>query len=434
MKKFFTILALTAVALTGKAQECSTQTEPNYNGDEAGCRQAVSLYTEFLKQENFKDAGKEWWNAQNTCPQYKPLLYDNGTYIYKQLAKGIADKNSAEFKNKMDTLNIIYDLWVKNFGDCYEIQLQRAHDNMFDETHRYNVAYKYFEMAFKSAPKESIQSYDAVYFFRAAYFMVGAKLIDCGVMMEQYEMLDNLSKEKIQENEGSGNSGEVQNWKSTQQTLESYIGPCANCDQLIKIYKPKTDAAPNDIELKKSVLAKLEKLNCEDDYILELVGAIDAVEPTCKSKMQLGNAYYSKKDYKKALDYYEEAINCEGIDPEIKEQTILKMARVYLNQGNDKSAFKYAGMVGGCEARYIQAQAVAHSAGSCAQSKTQRTAVYSYALDLADQAGSCVSSSWRSSLEGQLSTKSDLFSEGKKEGDSYEVPCWGVSVKLRVSK
>lgn len=434
MKKFFTVAALAAMTMVGQAQECITQDEPNYNGDEAGCRQAVSLYTEFLKQENFRDAAKEWWSAQKTCPQYKPLLYDNGTYIYKQLAKAITDKNSADFKNKMDTLNIIYDLWVSNFSDCYEIQFQRAHDNMFDETHRYNVAYKQFESAFKTAPKEKIQSYDVVYFFRSAYFMVGAKLIDCGVMMEQYEKLDQLSKEKIKQYQDAGDAGEVQNWLTTQQTLETYIGPCANCEQLIKIYKPQTEADPSNLELKKTVVAKLQKLDCKDDYVLQLVEAIDAVEPTATSKMQLGNAYYGKDNFKKALAFYEEAIGRSDIDDETKNTTIMKMAKVYLNQGNYKSAYKYAGMLSGCEAKYIQAQAVAQSAGSCAQSKTQRTAVYSYALELADQAGSCVSSSWRNSLEAQLSAKSDLFSEGLKEGDSYDVPCWGVKTKLRIQK
>ena len=53
MKKFITAIAIVAGATLSYGQECSTQTEPNYNGDEAGCRQAISLYTEFLKQEKF---------------------------------------------------------------------------------------------------------------------------------------------------------------------------------------------------------------------------------------------------------------------------------------------------------------------------------------------------------------------------------------------
>lgn len=409
------------------------QEEPNYNGNEAECRPAFSIFNEFLKQNSLNDAARAWWDVQDICPQYKTSYYGNGRYIYKKMAQDIADKNSDAFKNKMDTLEIVYDLTVKNYGDCPDLQMKRAHDLMLDETHRYNKAFKYFEMAFSGAPEESIQSYDVVYYFRAAYFMVGAKLIDCGQMMEIYEKLEKMSTKRVKESEAAGDSGEAQNWKTTLQTLESYVVPCANCDVLIQIYKPKTDAAPDDLELIKNVLSKLDKLNCEDDYVLELIEKVDAKEPTAKSKMLLGNASYIKKNYSKALSYYEEAISRDDIDEETKNATILKMAKVYLNQGSYKNAYKYAGMLSGCEAKYIQAQAVAQSAGSCGETKLDRTAVYCYALDLAEAAGSCVSSSWLANIQGSLMTKQDAFILGKSAGDSIEVPCWGVKTKLRLN-
>lgn len=433
MKRFFTAVALVAVTLVGQAQVCAVQDEPNYNGDEAGCRQAVSLYTEFLKQENFKDASKEWWKAQKICPQYKPLLYDNGKYIYKKMAQAITDKNSEDFKNKMDSLNLIYDLWVKNFNDCYELQMSRAHDNMIDETHRYNVAFKYFDMAFKNTPQEAIQSYDAVYYFRAAYFMVGAKLIDCGQMMAIYEQLDKIAKAKIAEAETAGNAGEVQNWQTAQQTLESYIVPCASCDVLLPIYKKKIEASPEDIDLAEEVLTKLNKMECDDPYLLELAILIDAARPTAKSKVSIGNAYYGMKEFKKALDYYLNAIEMPEIAEEAKNDATMRIAKIYLSQSSHKNAYKYAGMLSGCEAKYIQAQAVANSVTSCAENNLQKSAIYSYALDLADQAGSCVSSSWRSNVEGGLMTKQAAFILDKKAGDSVEVPCWGAKVKLRTN-
>lgn len=433
MKKVFVAIAFTVIAFVGQAQ-CVEQEEADYNGNEAECSPAFSIFNEFLKQKNLKEAATAWWKVQEICPKYKTSYYSNGKYIYKQMAQAITDKNSEEFKNKMDSLEIMYDLWTKNYGDCYELQMKRAHDLMLDETHRYNKAFKYFQMAFDAAPDEAIQSYDAVYYFRAAYFMVGAKLIDCGQMMEIYQKLDGISKKKIEENEAAGNSGEVQKWKTTQQTLESYIVPCASCDILIPIYKKKTDAAPEDIDLAEEVLGKLDKLECDDPYLLELAILIDAARPTAKSKISIGNAYYGMKEYKKALTYYNEAIAFEDISEESKNMAIERMAKVYLGQGSYKNAFKYAGMLSGCEAKFIQAQAVAGTAGSCATNMTDRTAVYSYALDLADAAGSCASSSWKSKLVSQLSTQQELFIEGLKEGDSKEVPCWGNSVKLRIKK
>ena len=432
MKNFITAIAIVAGATLSYGQECNKQTEPNYNGDESGCRQGISLYTEFLKQENFKDAIKEWWPAQKICPQYKPILYDNGTYLYKQAAKAVTDKAGAEFKGKMDTLNSVYDLWVENFGDCYEIQMQRAHDNMMDEGKRYNIAYKWYKKAFETIPVEKIQSYDVVYYFRSAYFMLSGKLIDCEEMMNLYEQLDKIAADKIKLNNELGNSGEVQNWISAQQTMESYITPCANCEQLLKIYKPQWEADKTNLELAKKISEKLGKLDCEDPIMLELAIFIDSKEPSYKSKMSLGNAFWTKGEYSKAKGYYEEAMAYPECTDDAKKTIWKRLGDYDLSKGNYKSAFKYGGMIGGCDGKYMQAKAVVASSGDCASNKTQRTAIYSYALDFADDAGSCVSSTWVANIKGQLSTKADLFSEGLKPGDSYDIPCWGGSVKLRV--
>lgn len=432
MKKFFTVIALTVFAFFGHAQ-CVEQEEPNYNRKEAECKPAFSIFNEFLKQNSLKDAARAWWEVQDICPQYKTSYYGNGRYIYKKMAQDIADKNSADFKNKMDTLEIIYDLTVKNYGDCPDLQMKRAHDLMLDETHRYNKAFKYFQMAFEGSTEDAIQSYDVVYYFRAAYFMVGAKLIDCGQMMEIYEKLEKISSNNLKKNEESGNTGEAQNWKTTLQTLESYIVPCASCDVLIPIYKKKTDAAPEDIDLAEEALGKLNKLECDDPYLLDLAILIDKARPSAKSKIDLGNTFYGMKEYKKALEYYEQALTFADITEENKNMATERMAKIYLNQGSYKNAYKYAGMLSGCEAKYIQAQAVAQSANSCGQTKLERTAVYCYALDLAEAAGSCVSSSWISSIEGNLMTKQDAFIQGNSAGDSVEVPCWGVKTKLRTN-
>jgi tetratricopeptide (TPR) repeat protein len=432
MKKFITAIALVAGTTFSFGQECNTQTEPNYNGDEAGCRQAISLYTEFLKQENFNDAIGEWWPAQKICPQYKPVLYDNGTYLYKQAAKAITDKNSAEFKGKMDTLNTIYGLWIENFGDCYEIQMQLGHDNMMDENKRYNVAYKSYENAFKTIPEEKIQSYDVVYYFRSTYFMLSGKLIDCEVMMNLYEKLNGIADRKIKANQDAGNTGEVQNWLTAQQTMESYIAPCANCEQLLKIYKPQWEDDKTNLELAKKISDKLGKLDCKDPIMMELAVFIDSQEPSYKSKMALGNAFWAKGETSKAKEYYEAAMAFPECTEDSKKTIYKRFGEYDYGKGKYKSAFKYGSMIGGCDGKYLQAKSVAGSANDCATNRTQRTAVYSYALDLAEAAGSCVSSSWVSNLKGQLSTKADLFSEGIKPGDSIDVPCWGKSVKIRV--
>ena len=67
------------------SQECAVQNKPNWGNDSLSCRQNVSLYSEFLKQKNWKDASAAWWKAQKVCPMYKTNLYKNGTAIYGKI-------------------------------------------------------------------------------------------------------------------------------------------------------------------------------------------------------------------------------------------------------------------------------------------------------------------------------------------------------------
>ena len=56
MKKIFTIMAI-VFAGSAFAQECTVQSEANYGTDESECKKNISLFSEPLKQKNYKDAG-----------------------------------------------------------------------------------------------------------------------------------------------------------------------------------------------------------------------------------------------------------------------------------------------------------------------------------------------------------------------------------------
>ena len=86
MNKIFTFLLLTSVILTSFSQNCFEASKANWGEDSLECRKNLSLYSEFMKQKVFMDAAKFWSKTQKFCPQYKPNLYKNGIYIYKQIA------------------------------------------------------------------------------------------------------------------------------------------------------------------------------------------------------------------------------------------------------------------------------------------------------------------------------------------------------------
>ena len=51
------------------------------------CKKNLSLYTDYMKQKMYKDAFKFWNKVVEYCPKYNANLYDNGSYIMRQLLK-----------------------------------------------------------------------------------------------------------------------------------------------------------------------------------------------------------------------------------------------------------------------------------------------------------------------------------------------------------
>ena len=108
MNKLFTSIAYLLVFITISSQDCFQASKANWGEDSLECRKNVSLYSEFMKQKVYPDAAKFWNKTQTFCPQYKPNLYKNGIYIYKQMAKEKKKTKSPELKLYVDTLSLIH--------------------------------------------------------------------------------------------------------------------------------------------------------------------------------------------------------------------------------------------------------------------------------------------------------------------------------------
>jgi hypothetical protein len=57
--KIFLLAGLTAFTFVAKAQQtdCNSNPKEDFGSDEQECRKNISLYSEYLKQSNYKDAG-----------------------------------------------------------------------------------------------------------------------------------------------------------------------------------------------------------------------------------------------------------------------------------------------------------------------------------------------------------------------------------------
>ena len=71
----------------------------------------ASIYTEFVKQKNYKDALPAWRYVFNNAPKFQLNTYVRGEDIMMGMYS--KTKNPAY----IDTLMMIYDQWIKYFGN-----------------------------------------------------------------------------------------------------------------------------------------------------------------------------------------------------------------------------------------------------------------------------------------------------------------------------
>lgn len=425
------IITLFGVLIVGTifGQECNKQTEPNWGEDENASKSAISLYSEPFKQKNYKEAKLFWWDAQKKAPKYKPILYSHGVYIYKDAIKREKDKEKK--KGLSDTIFIIYDLWVQNFGDCYKIQLDRGTDLIkYKGTTNYEEAFNMINKGIEFCEPKKVKTKWINSSMLSAFYMVRNKKSDCDVLLNQYDKLSKICEVNIEQY--SNNEKKKGYYIKTQEFLDQKVAPCASCDKLEELFKPKVESSPNDTALIKKAIKMLDGRKCNSsDFYIELATKIHTWSPSAESAISIGNYWYSQKKYKQALELYEEGLKLTQDESE-KVKLYERIAQIELSKGSYKSAVSYARkMNDNCKANGIIARAIAMSATSCGNSKIEVSYVYCLAIDYANKAKGCVSSSTISAWKNRLANKSDLFLNEVTPGQSVKVPCWGENTTVR---
>jgi len=424
MKKIFTIVAVILVGLTN-GQECASQAEDDFGADVETSRKYISLYSSYLGQKNYQEAANFWWQAQSAAPNYKPNLYSNGVSMYQKLA-GAAKKanDTAQTIGYADTLFRVYDLWIDTYGDCYKIQMKYANDRVKYFPKDFELSFAKYKKAFAFYPIDKIRSSWVQKYFTTAYMMVRNEKMECDDILELYDFLTGICDKK---------SATDKNFAIAQKTLDKYIAPCASCDKLEELFKPKFEASPDDVQLMEKIVGMMGGRKCtESEFYIMVVEKIYAITPTYKSARGLALYYYNKKEYSKAATFFEEALTLTEEEVE-KAKLYPPLVNIYASTNNCTKRIKYAGMIGSNERNAAIASCIASKASSCGNTKVSRSFGYCLALDYAEKSGGKVSSAQVNAWKKSLPTSQELFFDGFEVGQEVTLPCWnGEKTKVRV--
>ena len=109
-----TMFVLSLAATNSFAQKGAEDGSKYGHGqDSINCLRNLSIYSEYVKTENYKDAYFPWKAAFEECPKAQLKTYTNGVKILKWFLAN--EKDPAKYNTYFDELMKVYDQRIKYF-------------------------------------------------------------------------------------------------------------------------------------------------------------------------------------------------------------------------------------------------------------------------------------------------------------------------------
>ena len=315
--------------------------------DSIECLKNISIYTEFIKTENYKDAYENGWKTVfNDSPLAQNATYTNGVKILRALYKEETDAAKKEqYSNELmqvyeqrlkylDKLNAL----AKNPSREGEILAQYAHDYItYNPKPVLDRAYELLRKAV-SMEKEQVTYYVLSDLMKISSQRYKSKpndddvrdallqdYLDCSTYIDP--VIEAQTNEKVKEAA-----------IKTKENIDAYFvnSGAADCDNLQAIYAPKVEENKNDLEYLNKVVSVMSMLDCKSsDAYFSAAEYAHAISPSVKTAKSLASLYISKRDdYDKAIEFYEQAIGLET-DKESLSDLYYKQAQLYAAKKSD---------------------------------------------------------------------------------------------------
>lgn len=422
--KFVALAGIILISLSASAQKYGKTSE-----DSVECITNISLYSEFYKQQNYKDALKPWREVFHKCPMASENTFIRGSNILKY---AIEHEKDAKIKGKLiDTLLIIWDRRTEFFGKeglnlgKKGIDLMAYRPNEKEKI--YNLFKKSVEISGNFA--EPIVLYN---FCISTIDYVKTGKADSSLILDNYDIISDLIK--INMDNDVKNKDE---YDKVLQNIEKAIEPYTSCPELINIYGKKYKQTPNDIALLKKITKILDKKRCSDDPLFfKATENLYKLEPTPETAYLMGKMSYEKKQYSKAAEYLTDAAE-KLTETGEKARIFLLLADIYGNLNQFTTARTYAFKALDAKPNdgmpyIIIGDLYAQSAKSCGDNELTTKVAYWAAVDKYNQAKRVDSNpkiietanSRISAYSRAFPTDENIFFYGLKKGDSYKVGCW----------
>lgn len=338
MKKIVLLISIAAMALIGSSK---VSAQGKFGPDSAECIKYLSYYTEYYKQKNYDSALPNWRKAYSLCPptaRYS-LLSDGTTLLKRVLQKN--QKNPVYKEALVDSIMKIYDERIQNWPKYATSSLNNKALDMYNFMK--DEPKKLYEGLTDAVNELGPKARPDVFLFQlnTAVDLYKNGQLDAESVINVYEnAVANFAKMTPK------NDTEKRSNESKLADIEGLFitSQVASCDNLIALFTPRYEDAPQDVDLAKNIVRMMGITEgCTDnDLFLNAITLMHTSEPSHVSAYNLYKLYSSRGDVAAAIKYMEEAIAYEESDVATDANYSYELAAFCFKNGNNAKAYAAA--------------------------------------------------------------------------------------------
>lgn len=426
------LLGLMLVILTSATTyaQCKGTTWPE---DKEKAEENNALYTDALKQNNYRGAVKGFQWLLTNAPKLNTGLYINGTDIYNNLAA--AEKDPVKKQVLVDSLMMLYDMRIANCGDMENVLNRKAiyaatyNAQNKDKTAEVLALYdKVYEISGNNVLDNNLLTYMQVIQINDAFL----KNMTDEQVLQRYDKLSEVIDAKIKKAQIENKQADVDKLKKTKASIDEILPKIVtvNCDFVKTTMQPVFRKNPSDLGLAKKMFQFMTADGCIDDPLwLEVAEAIHKDSPDYGLAINMAKIYAKNGNMEKAETFATEAATLAST-PDQKESSTIFVGDLLAQKGSKsaaREAYRKAGKAGFEKIGdlYMGAGADCRKGVSLAEDRL----VYLAAYEMYAKAGDGPK---MAAAKAQFPSVTELFELNWKEGESKPISCWvGETVVLR---
>ncbi|MCK4746357.1 MAG: hypothetical protein KAT15_04950 [Bacteroidales bacterium] len=413
--------------------------------DSINCIKNLSLYREFFKHNNYKDAINPWRQVFGECPLSSERMYVEGITMYRSF---IEAAQSPETKDELiDTMLLIYDRRAEYFAGEGNILGRKGIDLLryrrTDSEGRPNVeameeGYGYLKRSIEIGKNKSRDAV-MVTFISASITLNKSGALDDNQVIDDYFMVTAIIDKLLSKSS---------RWPRAKGLIDENMlnSGLLTCEALNSYFEPQFEANKTDQKFIEKVITFYTSAGCDrSDMYVAASEQLYKIKPGPESAHQLARLLITKSDFTKAAYYLKMAVVGENIDNETRGEWYYELALVTRYNKKYCDAITYAReavalKVDLGKAYIVLGDAIIDSRDNLGDDFETRTAFWvaadKYAKAKAvDPTVAAEATKKLNDYAGQYPNHEEVFFRDMKDGDSYQVKgCINEYTTVRSSK